>query len=133
MLVKSRRSVRERGFTLLEVMVALIIATLLVGGVMGAISAALNYSLRVSRVGRDWPVLEAAARELLARPEKAEDGSLELDDLEGSPQVDIELTEVYRPDGLEAGNRFGRLYRVRLAYEKDSLELSLIVPESGGF
>jgi Tfp pilus assembly protein PilV len=120
----------ENGFTLLEVMVGLILATLMVGGVMGAISAALQYSHRVKEKGRGWSVLEAAAQEILTHPEKAEKDSLTLEDLPDDPRVDIQLTEVERPDGLNVGNRFGQLYQVQLRYEGSLLEFSVIVPES---
>lgn len=128
--MKTIRFRSENGFTLLEVMVSLVVATLVVGGVMGVISASMQYSKRVQDKMQDWPVLEAAAQEILTNPEKAEDGSLTLDDLPDSPQVTIQITEVTDSDDKETGNQFGKLYRVRLQYEKQVLEFSLIIPES---
>ena len=129
--MRRRLTCSESGFTLLEVMVSLIIATLIVGGVMGSISVSMQHSKRVKEKSEGWPVLEAAAQEILVHPEKAEKRSLSLDDFPETPEVSIQLTEVNRSDGMALGNQYGKLYRVRLQHEKNVLEFSMIIPESG--
>lgn len=117
------------GFTLLEVMVALVLGILIVGGVMGLISISLQYSQRVKEKSHVQPVLEAAAQQILAHPELAGEGSLALEDLPDSPTVDIELAEVELPDG-SLGRQSGGLYHVELSYKGSHLEFSLLIPQS---
>jgi hypothetical protein len=125
------------GFTLVEVVICLLLATLIVGGVMGLISTSLQYSQRVREKAEDRPILEAAAQVILADPKKAESGSLILEGLPGAPKVDIGLVEVV----VDAGNKdnetetqSGQLYRVELYYRASLLEFSVIIPiEQMGF
>jgi type II secretory pathway pseudopilin PulG len=124
------------GFTLVEVVICLLLATLIVGGVMGLISTSLQYSQRVREKAEDRPILEAAAQAILADPKKAESGSLILEGLPGAPRVDIGLVEA--PDagdkGAETATQSGRLYRVELYYRASLLEFSIIIPiEQMGF
>ena len=123
-----------RGFTLLEVMVALVIGVFMIGGVMGMISASLQYSQRVREMTRIQPILDAAAQEILARPELVEEGSISLASYPGSPSVRIEATQVLEEEGKPVENRSGRLYRVNLVIERSFLELSVIVtkPQENG-
>jgi len=60
---------KSAGFTLLEVMVSLILGMVIVGGVMGAISMALNHHQRIQKRLFESAVLEAAAQQLLAQPQ----------------------------------------------------------------
>jgi len=120
------------GFTLLEVMVALVLGTLIVGGVMGLISVSMQYSQRVKDKIQVQPVLEAAAQEILTHPEIAEQDSLTLKNLPKSPTVGIALAKVELP-GDNPGKLWDSLYRVKLYYRESMLELSMIIPPSEGF
>lgn len=117
------------GFTLLEVMIALVIGTLIAGGVMGLISTSLQYRHRLQAKSQVQPVLEAAAQQILADPQEAQQGSLTLRDLPDSPTVDIALTQVPLPAG-SLGNQLGAFCHVVLSYQASHLEFSLLIPES---
>ena len=120
----------ESGFTLLEVMVALIIGTLIVGGVMGVISVSLQYTKRVQEKSRNQPILEAAAQEILANPELARDGSIKIAGIPDAPPVEVALAEVTGSDGDEVKSRTGQLFRVLLNCRGQVLEFSVIIPQS---
>lgn len=124
-----RPSHTGNGFTLLEVMVSLLVGTLIVGGIMGVISASLQFNLRLSEKSSIQPVLEAAAQEILADPRKAESGELMLDALPGTPVVGIQTTPVDLGGGTRAGGRARALYRVQLLYRGEQLEFSLVIPQ----
>lgn len=118
----------SRGFTLLEVMVSLMISTLIVGGVMGLMSTSLQFMERVKEKSSVQPVLEAAAQEIIAYPEKALDGSLVLPEFPNAP-VAIALAEVADADGGIVKNRVSQLYRVQLAVRGQKLEFSVLIPK----
>jgi prepilin-type N-terminal cleavage/methylation domain-containing protein len=120
----------ERGFTLLEVMLGLTLGVLVLGGVMGSISASMNFSQRIKERSQTQPVLEAAAQEILAHPEKADQGSMTVGTFPSSPVVSIGLSDVIGTDGKVLRIGSGELYRVVLSYRGSILELSLIVPRS---
>ena len=113
---------KKNGFTLLEVLVALAIAALIIGAVMGVISESLRYKVNLKEKATVQPMLDAAAQIILADPVKATYGSIRLDEFEGSPVVAIYLW----PVKLEETG--GGLYRVILSYGRAILEFSLIVP-----
>ncbi|MHC1745393.1 MAG: PilW family protein [Syntrophobacteraceae bacterium] len=119
---------RSGGFTLLEVMVGLVIAVVVLGGAMGAISAALQLGARIKDRNAIQPVLEAAAQEILAFPEKLQQGTLTGGMIEGAPPVNIVAQEVVSANGDELPNRSGQLYRVLLQCRSQTLELSILVP-----
>ena len=110
-------------------MIALVIGTLIVGGVMGLISTSLQYRHRLQAKSLVQPVLEAAAQEILSDPQKAQDGSITLTNLPDHPSVDIELTRIPLPDG-SLGYQQDALYHVVLSYKSTHLELSLLIPQS---
>ena len=111
-------------------MVGLVIGTLILGGVMGVISASLNFNQRVKEKSQVLPLLEAAAQEILAHPEKAQQGSITFKNYPGTPTVNITLTHTIGSDGNSVGNKGGELYRVQLYCQGYLLEFSLIVPKS---
>jgi Tfp pilus assembly protein PilV len=119
---------RSAGFTLLEVMVSLILGMVIVGGVMGAISMALNHHQRIQKRLFESAVLEAAAQQLLAQPQDIALGSVTLDDFPGSPQVDIQAVPVDVGEQSLASSRKNQLYRVLLSYARHQVELSILVP-----
>lgn len=119
-----------RGFTLLEVMVGLVIAVVVLGGVMGGISAALQYGARIKQRSAVQPILEAAAQEILTFPEKLQQRTLVLETLEGGPQVNVVAQEVLAANGDELPNRSGRLYRILLQSASQRLEFSVFAPKS---
>ena len=118
------------GFTLLEVMVALIIGTVIVGGVMGVISVSLQYSKRVKEKSLYQPVLEAAAQEILANPELAKEGTINVAGIPNAPPVGVSIAEVTGSSGDEVRIRTGQLYRVLLSCAGQVLEFSVIIPQS---
>jgi prepilin-type N-terminal cleavage/methylation domain-containing protein len=119
---------RERGFTLLEMLVSLAIGVLIIGAVMGLISESLRYRFNLKEKAVIQPILEAAAQVILADPVKAMDGFVSLGELEGSPEVGVYLLPVPLERGSEGGGKSGRLYRVMLYYKSASLEFSIIIP-----
>lgn len=116
------------GFTLLEVMVSLFVGILIVGGVMGAISMALNHHQRVRSRLFESAVLEAAAQQLLAQPRDIALGSVTLGDFPGSPQVDIQAILVDVGEQSTGGVRRHQLYRVLLSFAGREVETSVLVP-----
>lgn len=127
MTVSIHSAHRNGGFTLLEVMVSLMISTLIVGGVMGLMSVSLQFSERVKEKSSVQPVLEAAAQEIIAYPEKALDGSIVLSEFPEEP-VAIALAEVVGADGELLKNRSSQLYRIQLACRGERLEFSILIP-----
>ncbi len=117
------------GFTLLEVMVALILGTIIVGGVMGLISVTLQYTQRVRDAGAVQPILEAAAQEIIAHPELTAEKAITLKAFPDAPPVEISLMEVVDQDGLAIQGRSGQLFRIMLNCRGHLLEFSLIIPE----
>ncbi len=125
----------RRGFTLLEMLVGLALATLMIGAMLGLISESLRYKVNLKDKAQISPILESAAQIILADPVKAMEGFIRLDEFEGSPTVGVNLFPVQLEDtGL--GEKPGRLFRVILSYRSGRLEFSIIVPEdekkSGG-
>ena len=120
---------RKEGFTLLEVLVSLIVGILIIGSVMGVISESLRYRAELKEKAAIQPVLESAARIILADPTRALEGVLRLTELEGAPQVGVSVLPVpleEPPAGEGAGA--GRLCRVYLNYRSSFLEFSVIIP-----
>jgi len=121
---------RSGGFTLLEVMVGLVIAVVVLGGVMGALSAALQYGARIKLRNAIQPVLEAAAQQILASPEKLRQGGVVLETIKGAPPVDVVARQVTAANGDELPNRSAQLYRVLLQCRSQTLEFSVLAPKS---
>lgn len=114
----------------MEVMVALVVGTVMVGGIMGLISVSLQYMQRVNEKSRVLPVLEAAASQMLANPEEVEQGSMKLKDFGEGVAVDIALTKVLGKETEGLGKENGQLYRVQLRCRGQLLEFSMIIPQS---
>jgi hypothetical protein len=122
---------RTGGFTLLEVMASLILGSLIVGGLMGLISLSLHYQHRLKEKSQIQPLLEAAAEEILADPQKAAAGSLSLGSGPNAPKVNLRVTKVELPEPQGFSTRSGGLYRVLLECRGQLLEFSLYLPPSG--
>jgi prepilin-type N-terminal cleavage/methylation domain-containing protein len=116
------------GFTLIELLVSLVIGTLIAGGIMGLISVSLQYSHRIKEKSEIRPILESAAEVILANPDLAEQGSVVLGELPGSPVVGVFVVPVQLPRVQRAGTPAGRLMRIMLVYKKQQLEFSIIIP-----
>lgn len=120
----------KKGFTLLEVMVALIVGTLIVGGVMGLLSTTLQYTHRLKEKSQIQPVLDAAAQEIFANPEKVLAGSLTMAAFPNSPPVKVFAVRQTGEDESFGTRSTGQLYRVLLDCRGQVLEFSVIIPES---
>ncbi|NSW86672.1 MAG: prepilin-type N-terminal cleavage/methylation domain-containing protein [Syntrophobacteraceae bacterium] len=118
------------GFTLIEVMISLVVGILIVGGVMGLISTSLQYKARIQAMERIQPVLEAAAQEVLADPQKALAGAVRLPWLPGSPEVGVIPARVELPQAGGIARNAGNLYHIRLVYLDQVLEFSVIIPQT---
>jgi len=121
----------RRGFTLLEMLVALALATLMIGAVMGLISESLRYKMNLKEKSQVQPILESAAQIILADPVKAMQGFIRLDEFEGAPVVGIDLTAVKLGD-MGLSEKPDQLYHVMLNYRSGYLEFSLLVPQKEG-
>jgi prepilin-type N-terminal cleavage/methylation domain-containing protein len=124
------RYASKGGFTLLEVMVSLVLGALILGGLMGLISVSLQYSQRLKEKSQIQPLLESAAQEILANPEKAISGSVNIGSTPDAPRINIlfEKQELEQRRGF--ANRPGELYRVLLECRGQLLEFSLYVTPS---
>lgn len=125
---KLRRS-RVAGFTLVEVLVSLVVGTLIVGGVMGMLGSSMKYRQRVADKIVEWPVLEAAAQQILADPESYLDSDVTLEQMPGKPVVSAQWTQVELLDQGPEGSQIvteRSLVRVRLSYRKSRLRLSFV-------
>ncbi len=116
----------NRGFTLLEMLISLIIGTVIVGGVMGLISTSMQYRFRMKDKRQIQPILETAAQAILADPKRIADGAVTFGDQKGSPVVGVRSARVEIAE-KRAGNP-GELYRVMLDYRGGQLEFSVLVP-----
>lgn len=116
------------GFTLVEIMVALVIGTLIVGAVMGLISNSMQHRFRLKDKRQIQPILETAAQAILDDPQRIGEGAITFGDRKGSPVVGVRSVPVEISEN-RAGNK-GRLYRVMLDYRGGHLEFSVIVPPS---
>ncbi|HIJ77506.1 MAG TPA: type II secretion system protein [Deltaproteobacteria bacterium] len=119
---------RERGFTLIEMMVSLAIGALIIGAVMGLISESIRYRINLKEKAYIQPILESAAQVILADPVKAMAGFISLGEIGGSAKVGVYLLPVPLAEESEGGGKSGRLYRVTLNYGSSSLEFSIIIP-----
>jgi hypothetical protein len=96
---------------------------------MGLMSASLQFSDRIKEKSSIQPVLEAAAQELIAYPEKALDGNIVLPEFPQTSVI-ISLAEVVGTDGEIVKNRNSQLYRIQLACQGQRLEFSLLIPKA---
>jgi prepilin-type N-terminal cleavage/methylation domain-containing protein len=127
---QSGKKLREvAGFTLLEVMVALTIGVLILGGVMGAISSALQYSYRVKEKSLVQPLLEAVAQEILLQPERIHEGQMVVKAFRDAPPVYIAAVKVPGMDDFGEADSAGELHRVLLSCQGQRLEMSVLVPK----
>jgi prepilin-type N-terminal cleavage/methylation domain-containing protein len=120
----------QGGFTLLEVMVALTIGVLILGGVMGAISSSLQYSHRVKEKSLVQPLLEAVAQEILMEPAKINEGQMVVKAVENAPPVTIAAVKMPGFGEFGQAQPLGELYRVMLSCRGQRLELSVLIPKS---
>ncbi len=120
--------ITQKGFTLIEILVALIISVLIIGSIMTLNSVSMQNQRRLIKLQETLPVLDAAAQKIFANPKLALNETLTLEEFEGKPMVEVEILQ-----GSEASKQlslpYGRLYRVRLAYKGETIEFSIIVSE----
>ena len=120
----------ERGFTLLEVMAALALGALILGGLMGLISVSLQYNQRLKDKSQIQPLLESAAQQILANPKKAMAQSIPMGSGANAPQVNVHLAKVELPELKKIAAQGGELYRVLLECRGQVLEFSIFVTRS---
>jgi prepilin-type N-terminal cleavage/methylation domain-containing protein len=118
------------GFTLLEVMVSLLLGALMLGGLMGLISASLQYGQRLKEKSQVQPLLESAAEEILANPEKAVAGSITVGTEPNVARINVRVEKEELPEFKRARTDAGELYRVLLEYSGQLLEFSIYVTPS---
>lgn len=128
--VNEIRSMGQGGFTLLEVMVALTIGVIILGGVMGAISASLQYSHRVKVKSLVQPLLEAVAQEILREPVNINEGQMVVKAVQDAPPVTIEAVKMPGFGEFGQSQPLGDLYRVMLSCQGQRLEMSVLIPKS---
>lgn len=124
-------SPRKDGYTLLEVMVSLVLGCIILGGLMGMISLSLHYSHRLKEKSLIQPLLESAAQEILANPQKAAAPSITMGSGPDAPRINIRLARVELPEFQRTSPNRGALYRVLLECRGQVLEFSLYVLPSG--
>lgn len=122
---KSGKIKSERGFTLIEMLVALMVGTVIVGGVMGLISVSLQYKTRLKDKRQIQPILETAAQAILADPGRIAEGKIAFGDKRGAPVVLVRSAKV--DTGQKSSGSGGNLYRVMLDYRGEHLEFSVLV------
>jgi len=120
----------QRGFTLVEVLVSLIIVSIIVGNVMGLFSSSLRFSSRLQNKKDGWSILEAAAQQILVQPEVAQQETLVVEYMDDEPEVDIKLEQVTSTEAGDLLLKNSGLYRTRLSYAGNILEFSIIIPEN---
>lgn len=118
----------QGGFTLLEVMVALVVAVLILGGVMGLYSSSLKFQYRINKKSQVMPLLESVAQQILMDPTAALKGSVDVGD--GQAPVRIAVAKAIEDDGQGLGKTHAHLHRVQLLCEGQMLELSVLIPET---
>jgi prepilin-type N-terminal cleavage/methylation domain-containing protein len=128
MKLKPKRKILYRrssgGFTLIEVLVALFIATILIGSTMALIGVSMRNSDHAQKLRSAIPVLDAAAQEIIRDPKKALKSPLVLEDFPGEPSVTVEAHLVEDPTVSV------KLYRVTFYYGGEALVTSVIVSET---
>ncbi len=125
--VMLRSFLKKDGYTLLEVLVSLVLGCLILGGLMGMISLSLHYSHRLKEKSQIQPLLESAAQEILANPQKAAAPSVTIGSGSDAPRVNIRLARVQLPEFSGPFATKGALYRVLLECRGQVLEFSLYV------
>jgi len=112
---------KRHGFTLVEVLVALIVTLLIVGSSMALFRIHLRNQERLAILERKLPILDTAAQEILRKPELADEKTIVIRDYPDSPTVLITTH-------LEKKLSYGELKRVRLTFDGETIEFSIIIP-----
>lgn len=111
------------GFTLIEVLVSLLIATVVIGSTMALVGVSIKNINHVKRLRNALPVLDTAAQEIIRNPARALTSPLVLREFPNSPSVEIEAFPVKDPTVT------AKLYRVVLRYGGETLVTSVIINE----
>jgi len=121
--VNGRLAFNLCGFTLIEVLVALLIATILIGSAMALVSVSIKNLSHADKLRNSSPILDAAAQEIIRDPRKALTSPIVLKDFPGEPSVVVDAQPVEDPT-ISA-----KLYRVTLHYGGETLAFSIIISE----
>ncbi len=121
--VKRVSSFSSQGFTLIEVLVSLLIATILIGSAMALVGVSMKNVRHMDRIRTASPILDAAAQEIIRDPRKALTTPIILKDFPGEPSVSVEAQPVEEPAVT------AKLYRITLHYGGETLAFSIIVSE----
>lgn len=122
------RKSKAAGFTLIETVIALAIATIVIGATYEVISGSLRLERRLADRRGGLPVLEAAAHAILTRPDLLRSSQLVLEELPGSPAVTLHVMERLDERGRPLGNDQIRLAQALLEYQGSWLEIAVLVP-----
>jgi hypothetical protein len=108
----------------------MIIASIVIGGVMGLFSQSLRFSARMEEKQRGWSILEAAADQILTNPQSVMQDSILPDymDVEDA-EVDIDIKEVIEVETGELRLKESGLFRVTLTHEDNRLSFSMLIPD----
>lgn len=121
---------KEQGFTLIEVLVAMLIASIVIGGVMGLFSQSLRFAARLDDKNKGWGILEAAAAQILTDPESALQESFVPDYIEDeNAEVSVLIREVTEVESGELKLSGNGLFRIALTHQDNSLEFSMLIPD----
>ncbi|MEJ5301346.1 MAG: prepilin-type N-terminal cleavage/methylation domain-containing protein [Thermodesulforhabdaceae bacterium] len=121
--IKRVSSLSSQGFTLIEVLVSLLIATILIGSAMALVGVSMKNVRHMDRIRTASPILDAAAQEIIRDPSKALTTPIILKDFPGEPSVSVEVQPVEDPAVT------AKLYRITLHYGGETLAFSIIVSE----
>ncbi len=113
----------QEGFSLLEALVSLIIASLVVGGVSAVYSAHADSKKRLQIKEQEFAVLESAMQGLISGTIPLKQGNLNVEALRGAPMVSVAYTTVRSSDKLA-------LAKVTLRYGGSALQTSLLIPDT---
>lgn len=117
----------DRGFTLMEVLVAFLIAATVIGGAMGVLSSSMRLSGKADEELRIWSELEQVIQRLYADPRNL----MNLDRIEigEDTYVTLEKRVVDEDETGELSPRGMHLMRVMLRSQGREIEISVLMPE----
>lgn len=114
------------GFSLLEVLVAMLVASIVIGGVMGSLSSSMALKRRGSEKMERWSRMETALMDMLANPQRV----MAVGERHWAEETGIKVEKrlVSETEAGELSPKNSHLVRVRMYLEGEMAELSIMVP-----